>query len=126
MGDPEGTTDGLRLNTRYVEREARPWFPVMGEYHFTRDLLERWETELRKMKSGGINVVATYLPWIIHEEIRGRVRWDGHRDLRRFIETADRVGLKVVIRIGPLGPWRDPQRRLPRLAAGATHRPPHR
>lgn len=35
VGDPEGTTDGLRLNTRYVERDARPWFPVMGEYHST-------------------------------------------------------------------------------------------
>jgi beta-galactosidase len=101
MGDTVDIAESLRLTTRYVERDGSPWFPVMGEYHFSRDLPERWEQELQKMKSGGINVVATYLLWIIHEEVRGTVRWDGQRDLRRFIETADRVGLKVVLRIGP-------------------------
>lgn len=101
MGDSERTADGIRLNTRYVERDGRPWFPVMGEYHFSRDQPGRWEAELRKMTAGGINVVATYLLWIVHEEFRGQVRWDGHRDLRRFVETAGRVGLRVVLRIGP-------------------------
>ncbi|WP_170140887.1 beta-galactosidase [Allonocardiopsis opalescens] len=101
MGHEEGVPGGIRLTKRYVERDGRPWFPVMGEYHFSRDLPERWETELRKMKAGGIGIVATYLLWIVHEEVRGEVRWDGHRDLRRFVETADRVGLKVLIRIGP-------------------------
>ncbi len=101
MGDDDDVRPRIQLTTRYVTVDGTPWIPVMGEYHFSRDLPERWETELRKMKSGGINVVATYLIWILHEEIEGRIRWDGHRDIRRFIETADRVGLKVMIRIGP-------------------------
>ncbi|MDT0268691.1 beta-galactosidase [Streptomyces sp. DSM 44915] len=101
MGDPAGLPGGIRLTSRHVERDGAPWFPVMGEYHFSRDLPEHWERELRKMRAGGVNVVATYLLWIIHEEVRGDIRWDGHRDLRRFVETADRVGLQVVIRIGP-------------------------
>ncbi len=100
MGDPAGTY-ALRLTTRCIERDGRPWFPIMAEYHFSRDLPERWETELRKIRSGGVTVVATYVLWILHEEVRGRVRWDGARDLRRFVETAHRVGLRVVIRIGP-------------------------
>ncbi|MDP3951954.1 beta-galactosidase [Microbacterium sp.] len=100
MGD-RSFPGSIRLTTRYVERDGRPWFPIMAEYHFSRDLPESWETELRKIKSGGVNIVATYLLWILHEEVRGQVRWDGARDLRRFIETAHRVGLKVVIRIGP-------------------------
>ncbi|WP_353808520.1 beta-galactosidase [Agromyces sp. SYSU T00194] len=101
MGDADDVGQRIQLTTRYVTIDGEPWVPVMGEYHFSRDLPERWETELRKMKSGGINVVATYLIWILHEEIEGRIRWDGHRDVRRFIETADRVGLKVMLRIGP-------------------------
>ncbi|MEU2199306.1 beta-galactosidase [Isoptericola sp. NPDC019482] len=101
MGDAPGTPQGIRLTSRWVERDGTPWFPVMGEYHFSRDLPDRWERELRKMKAGGITVVATYLLWILHEEVRGELRWDGQRDLRRFVELADEVGLKVVIRIGP-------------------------
>jgi len=101
MGDSADVPQPIQLTTRYATVDGKPWIPVMGEYHFSRDLPERWETELRKMKSGGINVVATYLIWILHEEVEGRIRWDGHRDIRRFIETADRVGLKVMIRIGP-------------------------
>ncbi|WP_243076581.1 beta-galactosidase [Microbacterium sp. SS28] len=101
MGDADSTDERVQLTTRYVTRGGEPWIPVMGEYHFSRDLPERWERELRKMKAGGINVLATYMMWIIHEEVEGRVRFDGHRDIRRFIETADRVGLKVMLRIGP-------------------------
>ncbi|MFJ3406059.1 beta-galactosidase [Promicromonospora sp. NPDC090134] len=101
MGDPVGTPGAVRVIDRYVERDGRPWFPVMGEYHFSRDRPERWETELRTMRSGGVTVVATYLLWIVHEEVRGQVRWDGQRDLRRFVETAGRAGLDVVLRIGP-------------------------
>ncbi len=101
MGDSDSTRERVQLTTRYVTHDGEPWIPVMGEYHFSRDVPENWETELRKMKSGGINVVATYMIWIIHEEIEGEVRWDGHRDIRRFLEIADAVGLKVMLRIGP-------------------------
>lgn len=101
MGHPVGTPNGIRINSRHLERDGRPWMPVMGEYHFSRDVPEHWRTELLKMKAGGVDVVATYLLWILHEEHRGRVRWDGPLDLRRFVQVADEVGLKVMIRIGP-------------------------
>lgn len=42
--------------------------PVMGEFHYSRWEDDTWEEELRKMKTGGINIVATYLFWIHHEE----------------------------------------------------------
>lgn len=101
MGDDDTTAERLQVTSRFVTRDGEPWIPVMGEYHFSRDLPENWERELRKMKAGGISVLATYVLWIVHEEVRGEVRWDGRRDLRRFVETADRVGLRVMLRIGP-------------------------
>jgi beta-galactosidase len=101
MGDAPGTPNAIELTDRYVTRNGQPWFPVMGEYHFSRDDAARWETELRKIQAGGIDVLATYIFWILHEEVEGNVRWDGNRDLRRFLQIAHEVGLTVVIRIGP-------------------------
>jgi beta-galactosidase len=101
MGEPPSTPGAVSLTDRYVTRDGRPWFPVMGEYHFSRDSAEGWETELLKLKAGGVTVVATYVIWIVHEERRGELRWDGDRDLRRFLELTHRHGLFVMLRIGP-------------------------
>lgn len=101
MGDAPGSARAITLTGRFVERDGRPWIPVMGEYHYARDDESAWELELRKLKAGGVNVVATYSIWILHEEVRGRRDWSGNRDLRRFVELAAEVGLLVVARIGP-------------------------
>ncbi|WP_221583547.1 beta-galactosidase [Microbacterium sp. G2-8] len=101
MGEPEGAADRIEVFETHLARGGAPWIPVMGEYHFSRDRPERWREELAKMRSGGVTVVATYVLWILHEERRGRVRWEGALDLRRFVETAREVGLDVVVRIGP-------------------------
>ncbi len=101
LGDPEGMPGRIEVTERFLRRAGRPWMPVMGEYHFVRDRREVWERELRKMRAGGIDVLATYVFWLAHEEIEGQYRWDGDRDLRHFLRTAARVGLSVVLRIGP-------------------------
>ena len=101
MGDAPGSARAITLTNRFVERDGRPWIPVMGEYHYARDDESVWELELRKLKAGGVNVVATYSIWILHEEVRGERVWTGNRDLRRFVELAAEVGLLVVARIGP-------------------------
>ena len=101
MGDAPATGRAITLTDRFVERDGRPWMPVMGEYHYARDDESRWELELRKLKAGGVDVVATYTIWILHEEVRGERDWSGNRDLRRFVELAAEIGLLVVARIGP-------------------------
>ena len=53
------------------------------------------------MKAGGITIVSTYLFWIYHEEIEGKMDFGGDNDIRAFIEECKDVGLDVVIRIGP-------------------------
>ena len=59
--------------------------PVMGEFHYSRYEPESWEEELEKMKAGGINIVATYIFWIHHEEREGEWAFSGCRDLRHFL-----------------------------------------
>ncbi len=75
--------------------------PVMGEIHYSRLPANEWQQEVRKMKEGGVTVIATYVFWNHVEEQEGIFRWDGQRDLRRFIEICRDEQLPVVLRIGP-------------------------
>ena len=81
--------------------DGRRVCPVMGEVHYSRIPAEEWADEVRKMKEGGITVVATYVFWNHVEEQENIFRWDGQRDLRRFLEVCRQEGLPVVLRIGP-------------------------
>ncbi len=97
--DPSGHV--LTLDNRSLRLDGEPWMPAMGEFHYSRYPAAEWREELLKMRAGGIEIVSTYVFWIHHEEIEGAWDWSGQRDLRRFVETARDVGLKVVVRCGP-------------------------
>jgi hypothetical protein len=96
---PTGSTIGL--NSRYLTRDGKPWLPVMGEFHYSRYPRAQWEEELLKMKAAGVNIVATYIIWIHHEEIEGQYDWSGQRDLRAFAQLCAKHGLLLEPRIGP-------------------------
>jgi len=91
----------LTLDARSLILNGKAWTPVMGEFHYSRYPENEWRGELLKMKAGGIDIVATYVFWIHHEEIEGRWEWSGDKNLRKFIETAAEAGLKVIVRCGP-------------------------
>ncbi|OAM90535.1 beta-galactosidase [Termitidicoccus mucosus] len=97
--NPEG--DAIGVTSRGLTLNGTPWTPVMGEFHYARYPENEWRDELLKMKSGGIDIVATYVFWIHHEEIEGTFDWSGRRDLRRFVETCKELDLKVIVRCGP-------------------------
>ncbi|MBR1788095.1 MAG: beta-galactosidase [Bacteroidaceae bacterium] len=75
--------------------------PVMGEIHYSRLPAEEWPREVRKMKEGGITLIATYVFWNHIEEEHGLFDWSGQRNLRRFLEVCQRESLPVVLRVGP-------------------------
>ncbi len=89
------------FNNQYLTRDGKPWFPVMGEIHYTRYREDLWEESLRKMKAGGLSIVSTYVIWIHHEEEEGVFDFTGTRNLKRFIEAAETVGIEVFLRLGP-------------------------
>lgn len=101
MGGKNPKGDEINVTSRYFTRNGKPWIGVMGEFHFSRYSRENWHRELAKMKAGGITIVSTYLFWIYHEEIEGKMDFGGDNDIRAFIEECKDVGLDVVIRIGP-------------------------
>jgi hypothetical protein len=91
----------LDANSLYFLRDGRPWLPVMGEIHYTRVPREDWDEAILKMKADGIEIIATYIFWIHHEEVEGQFDWSGNRSLRDFVAACRRHGLYVLARIGP-------------------------
>ncbi len=91
----------ISVNSRSLLFDGQPVFAVMGEFHYSRYPQAEWREELLKMKAGGVDIVATYVFWIHHEEIKGQWDWSGQRDLKKFLQTCNDVGLKVVVRCGP-------------------------
>ena len=91
----------VRLTSRWIEIDGRPALPVTGELHFSRIPRSRWEETLRLMLASGLTSVSTYVFWIHHEPVRGEVSFDGDLDIAAFLETAERVGVDVILRIGP-------------------------
>lgn len=96
---PDGAT--LTVDSNSLRLNGKPWVPAMGEFHYTRYPATEWREELLKMKAGGIDVVATYVFWIHHEEEEGKFIWSQDRDLRTFVKLCGELGLKAVVRCGP-------------------------
>ncbi|MCK9860075.1 glycoside hydrolase family 35 protein [Paenibacillus sp. ATY16] len=74
---------------------------LSGAIHYFRVVPEYWEDRLLKLKACGFNTVETYIPWNLHEPREGCFRFDGIADVARFIETAGRLGLHVIVRPSP-------------------------
>ena len=91
----------LSFNEKSLTVDGKAFYPVMGEMHFSRYRSRYWAEELKKMKSGGVDIVSLYTIWIHHEEIRGEFDFSGDRDLHMFLETVRQSGLKCILRIGP-------------------------
>ena len=81
--------------------DGRRVCPVMGEVHYSRMPADEWPAEVRKMKEGGVTLIATYVFWNHVEEQEGIFNWSGQRDLRRFLEVCKSEQMPVVLRVGP-------------------------
>lgn len=75
--------------------------PVMGEIHYSRLPENEWRESVRKMKDGGVTIIATYVFWNHVEQNEGIFNWSGQRNLRKFLEICKDEGMPVVLRVGP-------------------------
>lgn len=82
-------------------REGRPHRILSGSLHYFRVHPEQWTDRLERLAALGLNTVDTYVPWNFHERTPGDVRFDGWRDLDRFVRLAQETGLDVMVRPGP-------------------------
>lgn len=74
---------------------------ISGAIHYFRVIPELWEDRLLKARQCGLNAIETYMCWNLHEPQEGKFNFDGLLDFEKFIRTADKLGLWVIIRPGP-------------------------
>ncbi|HET6672369.1 MAG TPA: beta-galactosidase family protein [Agromyces sp.] len=82
-------------------RRGRPHRMLAGAIHYFRVHPAQWEDRLRRLAAMGANTVDTYIAWNFHEEIEGERRFDGWRDIERYIGLAGELGLDVYVRPSP-------------------------
>ena len=87
-------------NTQFLY-DGQPVTILSGAVHYFRTLPEQWEDRLLKLKACGLNTVETYTCWNLHERKEGQFDFSGLLDIERFIETAEKLGLFVILRPGP-------------------------
>lgn len=75
--------------------------PVMGEIHYSRLPQAEWAEAIKRMKDGGVTLIATYVFWNHVEEREGVYDWSGQRNLRKFLELCKEADMPVVLRVGP-------------------------
>ncbi|RZK60534.1 MAG: glycosyl hydrolase family 35, partial [Pedobacter sp.] len=97
--DPKGNK--ISVNNYYISYNNKAIIPVTGEFHFSRYDEKYWDESIKKIKAGGITMIATYVFWNIHEEKEGTFNWSGNRNLRRFLQLCASNKMEVIIRIGP-------------------------
>jgi len=101
LGGSNSKGETISVNNYFISKNSKPFIPITGEFHFSRYPNRYWDEAIKKMKAGGINIIATYVFWNIHEEKEGTFRWDGDRDLKKFIDLCAKNNIYVMVRVGP-------------------------
>ncbi|REC49113.1 glycoside hydrolase family 35 protein [Chryseobacterium pennipullorum] len=94
-------TGKFEIKEGHFMLNEKPFNIYSGEMHYPRVPSQYWKHRLQMMKAMGLNTVTTYVFWNYHEEKPGKWNFSGEKDLRKFIKTAQEVGLYVIIRPGP-------------------------
>jgi len=85
----------------HLELDGRPFTPISGELHYARIPRQYWRARLRMARAMGLNTVATYVFWNVHEPEPGQFNFKGNADLVEFLREAQQEGLWVMLRVGP-------------------------
>jgi len=101
LGGANPNGDTIDVNSYYITYNGKPFFPVIGEFHYSRYPSQYWDESIKKMKAGGLNVIATYVFWNVHEREEGVFDWSGNLNLRRFAELCEKNDVFLIVRMGP-------------------------
>ncbi len=91
----------IQFSNGNIYKNAKPHLILSGEIHYFRIPKDRWETHLDLAISAGMNTIATYVPWIVHEEVYRTYDFTGNLDLASFLDLCQTKHLDVILRPGP-------------------------
>jgi beta-galactosidase len=92
---------GLTVEGKNILLDGKPFKILSGELHYARIPREYWPARLRMARAMGLNTIATYVFWNVHEPKPGVYDFAGNNDLAAFIRAAQQEGLYVMLRSGP-------------------------
>jgi beta-galactosidase len=81
--------------------DGKPVQLIAGEMHYGRIPAEDWPQRLHMARAMGLNAVAVYCFWNLHQPNPGPFDFTGRGDVARFCRLAQAEGLKVILRPGP-------------------------
>lgn len=85
----------------HLELDGKPFQILSGEMHYERIPRAYWRLRLKMARAMGLNTIATYVFWNLHEPRPGEFNFSGNADLAEFVREAQQEGLKVLLRAGP-------------------------
>ena len=91
---------GIEIKEKFY-LDGEPFQLRSGAIHYFRVVPEYWRDRLEKLKAMGCNTVETYIPWNMHEPVRGQVSFEGRVDLGKFLKIAQELGLYAILRPSP-------------------------
>ena len=95
----------ITFKDRQFFLNGEPILIMAGEVHYFRLDPSEWQDRLTKLKETGLNTVATYVPWVLHEYNQGDFDFTGryhpHHNLEAFLELCEKNELLVFLRPGP-------------------------
>lgn len=91
----------LTMDNGQFWMDGKPYRILSGAMHYFRIVPQYWEDRLRKLKACGFNTVETYTCWNLHERKEGQFDFRGILDIQRYLQTAQALGLNVILRPGP-------------------------
>ena len=87
---------------------GKPVLVLSGEVHYFRLDRGEWHDRIRKAKQSGCNAIASYIPWMFHEETEGQIDLTGSRrlehDLGAFIDLCKAEDLWFIARLHKTAP----------------------
>ena len=102
--------DGLYIDDKRFDM-------LSGDIHYFRIYPGGLRRRLEYAKAFGLNTIQTYCPWNLHEPKKGEFNFSGMLDLKGFLELADEMGFKVLLRPSPYICSEMGFRRLARMAS---------
>lgn len=95
----------IEIKNKEIVIDGKPQIIMCGEIHYYRLDRSDWQDRIDKLKEAGCNAVASYVPWLSHEEVEGRIDLEGTKrpelDLVGFIDLCAENGLYFFLRPGP-------------------------
>jgi beta-galactosidase len=97
----QNAATGFAVEGDHFVLKGKPLQVLSGEMHYARVPRAYWATRMKMIRAMGLNTLATYVFWNVHEPKPGVYDFADNNDLVTFIKLAQSEGLHVLLRAGP-------------------------